>query len=251
MRASRENDFLKREFRQRLEELKGFENAERKAGEKGAQRLNECQRLWKARVRKSEVELRENRADVDLLHELAEAYLGGNGDVVGDTPRQRLNDLLGDDREMVETVLAGIRGVVCREELPSDDEVIRLGASQRMHSLSYPFLAGLNEIQSEASTWDGLRDRDRARLALALHYNVGVWPEAWETAYRTPRWHGMLVDEQPEWVADVLIRSARSAWRNGRDFSQHIIFLGVCGGSQGGRLYRRPAPVETTFRCGA
>ena len=88
------NDFLQREFRQRLDELKGYEQAERKAQEKPVQRLNESQRKWQARVRASEIELRENRADIRLLHELGQAYLGGYGDVVGHTPRERIEEIV-------------------------------------------------------------------------------------------------------------------------------------------------------------
>ena len=219
------NDFLQREFNRRLDKLKGIEQAERKAREKPAQRLNESQRQWRALVRESEVKLRENKADVRLLHRLAQAYLGGYGNVAGGTARERLNNLLGDDPEMVETVLTGIRGAVTREDLPSDDEVIRLGASRRMHYLSYPFLAGLNEIQQEAAAGDGFLDGDRARLALALHFNVAVWPESWNDSGREPQWFGKLLDEHPELVAEVLIRTAKSELRGGRDFSQHLFDL--------------------------
>lgn len=219
------NDFLQREFGRRLEELKGSEQAERKARENPPRRLNERQRKWRARVRASEIELRENRADVRLLHELAQAYLGGYWSVSGNTPRERLNHLIGDDEELVETVLTGFRRALSREDLPSDDEVIRLGAAQRMHVLSYPFLAGLNEVQSETFACDGIADGDLARLALALHYNVGVWPGSWGKADGRPWWYGKLLDERPELVADVLIRSANSTLREGRDFSQHLYDL--------------------------
>ena len=219
------NESLQRELDRRLDELKASEQVEPKALEKPAQRLNERQQKWKARVRASEIELRENRADVRLLHELAQAYLGGYWSVVGGTPRERLNHLIGDDEELVEAVLTGFRGAVSREDLPSDDEVIRLGAGQRMHVLSYPFLAGLNEGQSEAFARDGFADGDLARLALALHYNVGVWPGSWDKADGRPWWYGKLLEEHPELVADVLIRSARSMLRKGRDFSQHLFDL--------------------------
>lgn len=218
-------DILQREFEQRLDALRANEKAERNVRENPARRLLERRSEWQALVRESEVELRENRADPRLLHRLAKAYLGGYGDVVGRTPRERLNNLLGEDEELVETVLAGIRGAVARDDLPSDDEVVALGARQRMHFLSYPFLAGLNEIQPEASTWNGFADPDLARLALALHYNVPVWPESWEEADRKPRWFEALLNELPELVTDVLVRTARSELRNGRDFSQYLFDL--------------------------
>ncbi len=219
------NNFLQRTFGQRLDELKANEQAEKNAQENAPQHLNERQRKWRERVRASEIELRENRADVRLLHDLAQAYLGGYWSVTGSTARERLNHLIGDDEELVETILAGFRGVLSRADLPSDDEAIRLRARQRMHVLSYPFLAGLNEMQSEVFAQDGLLDGDLAGLALALHYNVGVWSGSWDQADGRPLWYGKLLNEQPELVADVLIRSAKSTLRKGRDFSQHLYDL--------------------------
>ncbi len=219
------NESLQRELDRRLDELKASEQVEPTALAKPPQRLDERQRKWQERVRASQVELRENRADARLLHELAQAYLGGYWSVVGGTPRERLNHLIGDVEELVEAVLAGFRGALSREDLPSDDEVIRLGAGHRMHVLSYPFLAGLNEVQSEIIVLDGGADGDLARLALALHYNVGVWPGSWDTADGRPWWYGKLLEEHPELVAEVLIRSARSILRKGRDFSQHLFNL--------------------------
>ena len=69
----------------------------------------------------------------------------------------------------------------------------------------------------------------QARLALALHYNVGVWPESWEDADRKPWWFGKLLDEHPELVADVLVRTAKSKLRKGRDFTQHLFDLAYSG----------------------
>ena len=219
------NESLQRELDRRLDELKASEQVEPKALGKPPQRLNERQRKWQDRVRASEVELLENRADARLLHELAQAYLGGYWSVAGGTPRERLNHLIGDVEELVEAVLTGLRGALSREDLPSDDEVIRLGAGQRMHVLSFPFLAGLNEVQPETVVLDGGAGGRLARLALALHYNVGVWPGSWGKADGRPWWYGKLLEEHPELVADVLIRSARSILRKGRDFSQHLFDL--------------------------
>ena len=246
------NDTLKRELNRGLDELKASEGLEPKALEKPAQRLNERQQKWQARVRKYKRELRGNRADVRLLHELALAYLGGYWSVTGRTPRERLNHLIGDDEELVETVLKGFRGAVSREDLPSDDEVIRLGASQRMHVMSFPFLAGLNEVQSEVFARDGLADGDLARLALALHYNVGVWPGSWDRAGGRPWWYGKVLNEHPELVADILIRTARSTLHEGRDLSQHLFDLAYSADHKTvARLATEPLLSLFPVRCAA
>ena len=219
------NAILQRALEERLDALKSNEEAEQRSRKKPAQRLIERQMQWQALVKGCQDELRENRAPPALLHRLARAYLGGFSDIVGSTPRERLSDLLGDDEELIETVLAGLRGAVSREDLPSDEEVIRLGIQQRMHYLSYPFLAGLDEIFGEKPTRGVCLDSDRARLALATHYNVAVWPRSCKEAHGKPRWLPALLKDHPTLVADVLVRTARSRLRKGSDFSQHLFDL--------------------------
>ena len=209
----------------RLAKLNEFEEAERKSRERPARRASERQLEWQTLVTKYQVELRENRASLRLLHQLAKAYLGGFGDVVGRTPRERLSNLLGGDDELVETAMAGVRGTVSREDLPTAEEVIRLGVQQRMHFLSYPFLAGLDEIFEKIPTRDVFLFGNQGRLALAMHYNVAVWPRSWDEADGKPRWLPTLLKDHPELVANVLVRTARLRLRKGLDFSQHLYDL--------------------------
>ncbi len=219
------NAVLQRALDERLDALKANEAAIQKSREKPAQRLNERQTEWQALVRGCQIELRENRASLQLLHQLGKAYLGGYGDVVEPTPRERLSNLLGGDEELVETALAGLRSAVSREDLPSDEEVIRLSVQQRMHYLSYPFLAGLDEIFGGQTARDVSLDRDQARLALTMHYNVSVWPRSSEEADGKPRWLPALLNERPELVADVLVGTARSRLRKRGDLSGHFYDL--------------------------
>ena len=245
-----ENDLLQREYKKRLDALRKNEENERGAQEKPVRRLSERQTEWQAIVKDSQIALRDNRANPRLLHELAKGYLGGFGNVAGDTPRERLSDLLGGDEALVETALAGIRGTVSREELPSVAEVIHLGVQQRMHYLSFPFLAGLDQIYREVPMERVRLDSSLARLALTMHYNVPVWPRSWETADRKPRWFPALLNERPELVAGILVRTARSQLRGRRNFSQHLYDLAHSADHQEvARLVALPILSSFPVRC--
>ena len=219
------NTFLQHELKERLDTLKTNEEASQEVQERPAQRLMDRQLEWQALIRNSQIELRENRANLPLLHRLGTAYLGGYGNVFGRTHREMLRNLLGDDEELVESVLAGLRGTVFREDLPSDEEVICLSVQQRMHYLSYPFLAGLNEIFLERPDGDICLDINQLRLALAMHYNISVWAPASENADGKPRWFAALLNAEPKLVADILVKTARSWLHNGHSFSKHLYDL--------------------------
>ena len=63
---------------------------------------------WRDALRSREMELRENRADPEVLHQLALAYLGRYTNVEGDTPCDRLRALLDDD-DLIAAVLDAFR----------------------------------------------------------------------------------------------------------------------------------------------
>ena len=101
-------------------------------------------------MKNHEQPLAKNTAPPKLLGQLATAYLGGYSDVSGDTPIERLRDLLGDDDQRIDTVLRGIRGSLRRKDLPSVGEIIRLGAKNRTHYLSWAFWAAIEEVRTSA-----------------------------------------------------------------------------------------------------
>ena len=102
-------------------------------------RFDELRRVFK----KNEPALRGNECRASLLHTLAVAYLDGYSDVSGETPRERLQYLLGPDDDLVEAALAGLRGAIHRPDLPAWTEVSKLAAEGRTHYLAYPFIGGV------------------------------------------------------------------------------------------------------------
>ena len=108
-----------------LEQVNEIDIRERNIQEEHKSEMRQRQRQWQERVKAHEAALRENRALPALLYELAQVYFGRFIDVEGNTPLDRLRDILGDDERLIEAVLEGLRGSVGRSDVPDDTEIIR------------------------------------------------------------------------------------------------------------------------------
>ena len=177
---------------------------------------------WRDAVTQAQIALRENRGEPALLHRLAETYFVEFGDVVGETPQDRLRSLLGNDRILIEAVLNGFRGTIRRDDLPSDEEIIRLGTRNRVHLLALPFMAGLEEVFRDVQNGDLPLDDARMRLAITIHYNSRIPLRSRSPAGEPQDWFPLALKRQPEMVADVLVRTVRARLRNGADFSHDL-----------------------------
>lgn len=165
-----------------------------------------------------EIELRENQAAPGLLYNLALVYLGGNRHVSGRNPRERLNNLLGDDPNLVEAVLDGLRESIDRSDVPSDDEVIKLHCQSKRHILALPIVAGLEERATIAPSNRISLDDDKLRLALAIHYTEPHWSVyigGDRSVDQKSLWFPPLLKTCPNVVAEVLIKFARASFRKG------------------------------------
>ena len=153
---------------------------------------------WHNRVASHASDLRENRCPPFLLHHLADAYHGEHIDAEGDTPRDRLRNLLEDDEELVDTVIEAFRSTRVRSDLPDEPEVARLAVESRVHYLSHPFMAGLEEIDPTEI------DEAQTRLALAIRF----------TSLRpVGEWYQRALSDRPDIVANVLVQIVRQSWR--------------------------------------
>ena len=204
---------------------------------------------WHDHVKPKQVDLRENRASPNLLRELAIVYLGGYSNVRGNTPRERLGNLLRDDDCLVEDVLAGFRGTIERDDLPSYRQVLRLDVRNRMYHLAYPIMAGL-EYLSDPGQLDKILAEERiARLALAIHYTVPGWPSTRHPADRPPFWFKRLLTERPQVVADVLVEFALTGLRNRKQVS---VLSGLASSEEHkevARLVTMPLLEKFPVRC--
>ena len=204
------------------------------------------QRKWRKQVGAHERELRENRCPPGLLHNLAAAYFGHFVDVEGETPLQRLRNLLGNEESLIQAVQQGLRDSPKRDDRPTGADIMRLGSQNKTHYLAWPILAGL-EADTDAKSSPGLAlDGELMRLALAIHYTVSK-PFA---ARRSPSWFSALLTSHPDVVADVLVQSTLSRMHDGTDFSANLYDLVHSSGHENvARLASLPLLRKFPVRC--
>jgi len=248
-RKLRDDARLRRSFEDRLRDLdeESDPGTPRARPARSDTRFDELRNVFK----KNESALHGNVCRADLLHTLAVAYYDGFSDVVGETPEERLQDLLGPDGDLLEAALASLRGAIHRPDLPKWTEVSKLAAEGRTHYLAYPFMAGLQELSAAARTGDCQLGDLQARLALAVHFALPRMGQA-EDSRHPPRWLRDCVAREPDTVAEVWSGCARAQLGRGERYLPDI-----------GRLAREPeyaqlaqaasVPLLNAFpvRCGA
>ena len=162
---------------------------------------------WLAHVRSEAAALNENRAAPVLLHQIARAYFGDFMSFDAEGGPKGVAKLLRGDPELTWTALAALKGTIDRPDVPTLEEILDLRARNRFHYLTWPFLAGLAELErtssEDASGWD----EAQIRKALVFHF---CYPN---TDY-SPKWYGRLLEKHPEIVADVLVTVAPSGFRD-------------------------------------
>ena len=163
----------------------------------------------RAVFKENESALRRNECPANLLHTLAVAYFDGYSDVSGETPRERLQYLLGPDDDLVEAALAGLRGTICRSDLPMWTEVSTLATEGRSHYLAYPFMAGLQEFSETAETNSCELGDSQTRLAVAIHFAVPRMSQR-DHSKHPPGWLRGCLAREPETVAEVWSHCARA-----------------------------------------
>ena len=205
---------LRNLFYERLADLPETDKQLEGLQEVGGTHDPQRQREWRERVKPHEAALRDNQCPPPLLHHLAKVYYGEFIDVEGNTPSDRLRDLLGSDEGLITAILEGFCGSIRRSDVPTDTEILDLRTRNQTHLLALPIMAGLEEIVQTAPTRELFLDETQIRLALAIHYSAPTphgaeWP---------PNWFTQLLASHPSFVANVLIRSAGSKIRSGTDF---------------------------------
>ena len=159
-------------------------------------------RTWLEHVRSHADDLLKNQADHGTLYQVAKAYY---------SDQKSLTELLGHDINLIEAVYAGLRGTVWRSGLPEDHDIIRTATESRGYLIALPFLAGMDEIDRENPDQLCQFSESQMRRALAFYYFTPT--ERGEE----PQWYIRWVKEAPTVVADVMIRSAMSAIRAGKE----------------------------------
>ena len=158
-------------------------------------------------VRKHAMELQKGRCPPGLLHRIAVAYHDFFHDHRETTPRQRVLKLLQEHQDLADAAIEGFRRVVERDDLPTLREVIRLNERKLMSHYALPVLAGLD---ADPDLLKSLGSAEIARAA-AFYYLTPLNVPA------HPAWYRWALEDQPEPIAEALLKVTRSRVRRRRD----------------------------------
>lgn len=171
---------------------------------------NRQHEAWLDCVRSNKKALSQNRAASSLLYQMARVYFGRftNSSIEGGP--KALAERLNDNKNLIDAVLQGFRGVVSRNDVPDIKEILDLKQKDKRHYLSLPFLAGLAELErSSPEALDRLNEH-QIRKAITFYYCT---PHG---GYN-PDWYSTVLATRPDLVADIQIGFAVSEFRCGRD----------------------------------
>ena len=183
--------------------------------EKGLKKIREFQLKLINSVRLHRETLDKNEGDPRALHKLAKVYFRHFTNFKGDTPLDRLCNFLGNDDNLVNTVIKGLRGSVVRTDIPNETEIIKLRERNETHYIALPFLAGLEEMFKNISESCEIPIGEKqSRQALAFYYNAQL-PKSFSDS--PPFWYKTLLKTNPKVVSDIFIKSALSRIHNGEE----------------------------------
>ena len=211
--------------------------------ERGQEEDKRKRKLWINYVRSNADALRENRAAPALLHDLGRAYFGQfTTRRTNITPEQRIREVLGNDADLTEAALTGLRGALCRDDLPEVGEIIRLRSESRMHSLTLPFIAALCEIERTKSAQLCRLNYSQIEKALAFHYCTSGGEHT--------SWYVKWLDSHPTLVADILVKYAGTTIRSGEESVRGLAELAhLKNHAQVARLASLPLLRTFPVRC--
>ena len=171
---------------------------------------NRQHEAWLDCVRSNKKALSQNRAVPSPLYKMARVYFGRftNSSIEGEP--KSLAERLNDNKNLIDAVLQGFRGVISRNDVPDIKEILDLKQKDKRHYLGLPFLAGLAELErSSPGALDRL-DEHQIRKAITFYYCT---PHG---GYN-PDWYSTVLATRPDLVADIQIGFIVSEFRCGRD----------------------------------
>ncbi|MBP6337819.1 MAG: hypothetical protein KA375_09495 [Vitreoscilla sp.] len=135
-----------------------------------------------------------------MLHQVALAYKKRFSDVVGDTPLERVQDLLVCDSATAASALASIDQVLGRQDLPTVDDILALEAKGKYHFIRPPALLAAQLAWERDAAAPLAWPESLAQKMVAFYLADGLG--------NMPAWYEMLVEAKPELVAPILLRYA-------------------------------------------
>jgi hypothetical protein len=141
------------------------------------------------------------RAPPELMHDLAFSYRGHFTDIRGETPEERVREMLGGDAREAAQAIAGLEATLTRTDLPSVPEILAADLAQPPHFLRSACLLGAELAAArDSNTPLGWSD-DLVRRLVAFRLTHGTGD--------TPHWYERLAEHRPALVGEVLGTYAR------------------------------------------
>ena len=196
------NDYpvLQREF---ADELKQFKQV---ANRNEIQRENEhkeLQKQWHDLFKPHEAALLKNECPAHVLNKLARAYFGEYIEIKGDSPIERLNDLLGDEK-LVDAALSGLQNSIRRKDIPDVKEILKISAGNNINLLTHPVLAGLDGLEARQDAMETIfSDSKRLHKVLVIVFSAQYLP----LSLKNMKWLPALLNSYPKIFADALIQA--------------------------------------------
>lgn len=164
---------------------------------------------WVGYYRQHIAAIREGSAYPQIFYDLARAHEGLLYEAHGDTPRQRLENFLDGDAELVEAAYSGFLHVLDRADLPSVSEIIDLELKGKMHYIRMACLIGMDQLFQNDPVG-------------AMQLPDGVLPSllAFRLSHQTgndPAWFAELMRIRPALVAEVIPAYALPMLRAGKE----------------------------------
>jgi len=181
-----------------------------------ANRIREAQeekhkQEWLGKVREQQTDLYKGQTFPQLMNDIAIAYEGRFTDSEGDTPQERLENYLGQDKKLVSAALEGLPKTLDRDDLPELMDIFKLNAQDRTYLLSRPYLAGLKEATKDNTKLVHQLTDDQIRRAIAF-YLVDMNSE-------DPEWYKSLLNSRSDLVSEVMAAYVSMALKSNK---QHI-----------------------------
>ncbi len=201
-RYLREKPVLFKEFTEKIRELESGESRRARLAREHSERTRERQRNWREAIKANRVG--DGHCPSELLNRLAQVYFGEVIEIEGNSPKERLQDLLGEDSQgEIDKILEELQLAIYRDDLPDPEIIFKLRSKQLAHVLALPILAGLQEASTLSDSKELSLDERQRHAALAIYHSVWL-PQ---NATRPPRWLTNLIDSQPDSFAEILAKS--------------------------------------------
>ena len=180
-------------------------NQQRRNREYAAKRNSDRERRQKDLAPHADA-IRAGTAPAGLMHQLALAYRHRFRDIRGETPEARIQDYLGGDEAEVAGAIAGLEATLARTDLPTVDEILKLGLEQREHYIRPACLLGAELVLRSDPMAPVSWSDELASVLVAFWLTDGTG--------NLPEWFSQLARHRPMTVAKVLLPYAKQQLRS-------------------------------------